>query len=203
MAFLRCDKCQRSLPGAVVNTPAPVGCPVCGAQLLVEVFPAFLRPVTRGRASEALVSQEDAGCFYHPHKKAVVPCEDCGRFLCALCDLEIDARHVCPACVETARQGGKGLRTGGQRTLHDQAALALAVAGAATFGLSYFVPILFGWVSILTAPVAAFLVVRYWREPANSPVPRSRARLIVAGLLAFLQIAAWLFLLYPSLHQHS
>ena len=191
MAFLRCDKCQRFLPGAVVNTPAPVGCPACGAQLLVEVFPAFLRPVTRGRASEALVSQEDAGCFYHPHKKAVVPCEDCGRFLCALCDLEIDARHVCPACVETARQGGRSLRTADQRTLHDGVALTLAALG----------PMLFGWGSLITAPIALVMVVRYWNEPVRSPVPRSRARLIVAGLLALLEIAGWLTFLSFYLHR--
>ena len=125
MAILQCDKCHTPLPGAAVNTLTPVACPACGAGLILQVFPAFLRPVARGRSSEALASQEDAGCFYHPHKKAVVPCEDCGRFLCALCDLEIDDRHACPVCVEIARQAGRGLWAGGQRTLHDQMALAV------------------------------------------------------------------------------
>ena len=197
MAFLRCDKCQRPLPGAVVNTAAPVGCPACGARLLVEVFPAFLRPVARGRASEALVSQEEAGCFYHPHKKAVVPCEDCGRFLCALCDLEIDGRHVCPACVDTARQAGQSLRAAGQRTLHDQVALTVLLggllAGVFTVGIT----------AAISAPVALFLVIRYWNEPARSPVPRTRARLIVVGVLALLEIAGWSTLLYFYLHRHS
>ena len=193
MAFLRCDKCQTPLPGAAVNTLAPVACPACRASLIVQVFPAFLRPVARGRASEALGSQEDAGCFYHPHKKAVVPCEDCGRFLCALCDLEIDGRHVCPACVEIARQGGKSLRAGGQRTLHDQVALTLAALG----------PAIIGWGSIITAPIALFMVVRYWNEPKRSPVPRTRARLIVAGLLALLELTGWFILLYFALHRRS
>lgn len=197
MAFLRCDKCQRQLPGALANTPAPVECPSCRALLLVQVFPAFLRPVVRGRASEALASQEDAGCFYHPHKKAVVPCEDCGRFLCALCDLEIDGQHVCPACVEIARQAGKSLRAGGQRTLHDQMALSVLFGGVAV-GL-----ITVGVATIITAPIALFLVIRYWNEPARSPVPRTRARLIVAGVLALLQIAGWSFALYYYLHGGS
>ncbi len=191
MALLRCDKCQTPLPGAVVNTLTPVACPACRTALIVQVFPAFLRPVTRGRASEALASQEDAGCFYHPHKKAVVPCEDCGRFLCALCDLEIDGRHVCPSCVEIARQAGKSLHTGNERVLHDQVAASVVLIG------------MFVGVSPITAPVALFMVIRYWNEPKRSPVPRSRSLLVVAGLLALLQIAGWLVFLYFYLHRSS
>lgn len=193
MAFLRCDKCQTPLPGMVANTLTPTECPACGTTLILHVFPALLRPVVRGRASEALSSQEDAGCFYHPHKKAVEPCEDCGRFLCALCDLEIDGRHVCPSCVEIARQAGKNLRTSGQRTLHDQVALTLAALG----------PAIIGWGSIITAPIALFMVVRYWNEPKRSPVPRTRAVLIVAGVLALLELAGWSTLLYFFLHRPS
>ncbi len=197
MALLQCDKCQTPLPGAVVNTLTPVACPACGTALILQVFPAFLRPATRGRSSEVLASQEDAGCFYHPHKKAVVPCEDCGRFLCALCDLEIDNRHVCPACVEVARQAGRGLRTGGRRTLHDQVALAVLLGGMAlgTFTV--------GVTTMISAPVALFMVIRYWNEPARSPVPRGRGRLVVTGLLALSQIVGWLFVLYTYLHRHS
>ena len=191
MALLRCDKCQTPLPGAVVNTLTPMECPACGAGIIVQIFPAFLRPAARGRASEVLASQEDAGCFYHPQKKAVVPCADCGRFLCALCDLEIDGRHVCPTCMEIARQAGKGLRTSGQRTLHDQVALTVTVVGM-VLGVSF-----------ITGPVALFMVVRYWNEPARSPVPRSRSRLIVAGILALLQTLAWAGLLCVYLSHPS
>lgn len=187
MALLRCDKCQALLPGAAVNTPDLTACPACGVATYAQVFPAFVRPVARGRISEALASQEDAGCFYHPHKKAVTPCDDCGRFLCALCDLEIDGRHVCPSCVEIARQAGKSLRTASQRTLHDQMALAFAVVGMVV------------GVSFVTGPVALFMAIRYWNEPKSSPVPRGRSRLIVAGLLGLLQTAVWSFLLYVYL----
>ncbi len=194
MALLRCDKCQTPLPGSAVNTHVPVACPACGVAMVAEVFPAFARPAARGRTSEALASAEDAGCFYHPHKKAVVPCDDCGRFLCALCDLELDGRHVCPTCVEAARVAGKSLRAGGQRTLHDQVALTVLFGGMAV-GL-----ITVGFATVITAPIALFLVIRYWNEPARSPVPRTRARLIVAGVLALLQIAGWSFVLYRYLY---
>ncbi len=188
MALLRCDKCQTVLPGAVVNTGTLVACPACGVSTLVQVFPAFSRAAPRGRAAEALTSAEDASCFYHPSKKAAVPCDRCGRFLCTLCDLELDGRHVCPECIEVARKSGQTLRSDG-RTLHDQVALTLAVLG----------PLLIGWGSIITAPIALFMVARYWNEPRRSPVPRGRWRLVAAGTFALLQTGAWLFLLYSFL----
>ena len=187
MALLRCDKCQTALPGAVVNTGTLVACPACGVATLVQVFPAFARVAPRGRTAEALASAEDAGCFYHPTKKAVVPCDECGRFLCALCDLELDGRHVCPECIEVARKAGKTLR-GGTRTLHDQLALAIAALGT-----------VIGVLGFVSGPVALFMAIRYWNEPRRSPVPRGRWRLVVAGILGGLQTGGWLFLLYAYL----
>ena len=196
MAILRCDRCQTPLPGAAANTGTPVACPACGATLIVQVFPAFGRPAPRGRSAEPLASAEDAGCFYHPQKKAVVPCEDCGRFLCALCDLEIDGRHVCPACVENARQAGRPLLLG-SRTLHDRVAqtvlLAGTLLGVVTGGLA----------TLLAGPIALGMTIFYWNEPARSPVPRRRTRLVVIALLSLLQIAGWSFALYSFVHRHS
>ena len=189
MPLLRCDKCQTVLPGAVVNTGTLVACPACGVPTLVQLFPAFSRPVARGRVAEALGSAEDASCFYHPSKKAAVPCDECGRFLCTLCDLELDGRHICPECVEVARKGGKTLRAS-THTLHDQVALAVASIGL--------VPP-FWFLSFATGPVVLFMAIRYWNEPRRSLVPRSRWRLVVAGMLGALQTGGWLFLLYSYL----
>ena len=37
------------------------------------------------RAASAL--DGEASCYFHAHKRAAVPCDGCGRFLCSLCDL--------------------------------------------------------------------------------------------------------------------
>ena len=68
MPLLRCDKCQTPLPGAAVNTLTPIACPACGTSLIVQVFPAFLRPGARGRVSVTLGSAEAAGGFSPPRK---------------------------------------------------------------------------------------------------------------------------------------
>ncbi len=192
--YLLCDRCRTVLTGASVNTPEPIGCPGSHAPLLARVFPAFFREQAGVRGAESVVSGEDASCFYHPRKKAVVPCQQCGRFLCALCDLELDGRHLCPGCVEAGRtaNGTLALQNGlllQPRTLHDKMALGLAVVPL--------FPVLLGF-TLFTAPVALFLVVRYWNEPRRRPIPAGRGRLIVAGLLALGQLAAWgcIFYLY-------
>lgn len=185
MTLLRCDKCQTALPGAVVHTGTLVACPACGVPTLVHVFPAFGRPVPRGRTPEALASPGDAGCFYHPGKKAVVPCDDCGRFLCALCDLEPgDGRHVCPACAQAAGRGG--LR-GGPHTLSDRLTLGVACLG------------LIPGVNVLVGPVALVLVARFWNEPRRGPVPRGRWRLVAAGLLGLVETGVAGFVLFSYL----
>ena len=193
--YLLCDKCGTVLTDAAVNTPEPVACPDCHAPLLARVFPAFFRAQAGVRAAESVVSDEDAGCFYHPRKKAVVPCQQCGRFLCALCDLKLDGRHLCPGCVEAGRaaNGALALQNGlllQPRILHDKLALGLATVPL--------IPIFLGF-TLFTAPVALFLVVRYWNEPRRRPVPSGRGRLILAGLLALGQLAAWGCLFYYRL----
>ena len=60
-----------------------------------------------------------------------------------------------------------------------------------------------GTATMISAPIALFMVIRYWNEPARSPVPRSRARLILTALLALLQITGWFFILYTYQHRHS
>src|SRR6266487_4437379 len=89
---IRCTQCQTLLLEGVFNRPDFAPCPNCGALLAVEVFPALFRRIAPGRAAEAILIEGEAGCFYHPQKKAVAPCEVCGRFLCAVCDCEVKDR---------------------------------------------------------------------------------------------------------------
>lgn len=170
------------LPGELVNHPEMTPCPHCGAPSLVQLFPAFFRPVAAGQTGELLVLDTEASCFYHPDRKAIVPCESCGCFLCALCDCQLSEKHFCPACLETAPKKGRIRNLDNERTLYDSIALALAVLPAAVVFGVYF--------TFITAPLAVYVALRYWNAP-RSIVGRTRVRYIVALVLAFLQIAAW------------
>jgi hypothetical protein len=148
------------------------------------LFPAFFRSTHLGSAGETIVIEGEAGCFFHPEKKAVVPCAECGRFLCALCDLELNGRHLCPGCLESGQRKGKLVELERRRTLYDTAAIEFAL-----------LPILLGPVTLLTAPTALFLVFYGWNKP-RSLVPRSRWLFIVAFFLAAAQIVSWCAIFY-------
>jgi hypothetical protein len=177
-----CAKCRAPIPVEDWNRAGFSGCPICRTRVIALVFPALFRD-QRTASAPALVAQEgEAACFYHPAKKAVAPCDQCGRFLCALCQVDFLGAHWCPGCIENNRRKGKLAQLDNSRTLYDGVALALA-----------FYPLLLIWPTILTAPAALWLTAKYWRAPL-SLAPRSRWRFYAAALIAVLQIGAWIWL---------
>ncbi len=139
----------------------------------------MLRPSGPGAVGEAVMVEGEASCFYHPAKKAVLLCESCGRFLCAVCDVEMNGVHLCPACVESGKKKGRLKQLENRRTLYDSLALAVAVY-----------PIILVWPTLISAPAAIYIAVRYWNAP-SSVVPRSKWRAVLAIILALLQIVGW------------
>jgi hypothetical protein len=183
-----CTKCRAPLPPDFYNLAELCACPACGTLVQVEVFPAALRPTAVGSAGEAVLVEGEASCFYHPAKKAVVPCASCGRFLCAVCDVDLGDQHLCPACVESGRRKGRLEQLENRRTLYDSLALAVAIY-----------PIIAVWTTIIGAPIAIYLSIRYWNAP-SSAIPRSKWRFIVAIILALIEIGVWVAVFIAIFH---
>jgi|SRR5579862_6355893 len=181
---VECPSCKAPLADNLLNQPELVPCASCGSMLRADVYPAFSRPFTPGRDGEALVIETEAGCFYHPQKKAVLPCDGCGRFLCALCDCELHGQHFCPTCLQAGRKKGKIKRLEQERTLYDNIALSLAIY-----------PLLIFYFTIVTAPMALILAIRFWNAP-RSIVHRTKARLVLAAGIASLEMIAWVLGIY-------
>ena len=178
--MLECTHCKTRLPARALNTGSLAACPGCGVLLRADVFPALAKPLDRGARGEALQLERQAACFYHPRKKAVVPCDVCGRFLCALCDVCLDGRHLCPTCLEKGKTGKQKIQNlEDQRTCYDSLALIAAT-----------VPMLIYWLTIFTAPLALYLTVRYWRSP-SSITGRTKIRFILAAVIAGVQMGGW------------
>ncbi len=172
-ADLPCPACRRPLPNDAHALAALSACPSCGGELEAIPFPALGRGPRVGRAAEATSTPEDAACFQHPGKRAVVPCDGCGRFLCALCDLEIEGNHLCPACLEAGRRKGTVAVLERSRTRWDRIATALT---------------LLILVCGVAAPVSAIantaITVLQWRKPQSRVAP-SRAFLLAATILSW------------------
>lgn len=161
---------------------------MCGSQLQVEVFPALFRRINPGRDGELSMVDGESSCFYHPQKKAVVPCQGCGRFLCALCDCELHGQHFCPACLEVGQTKGKIKNLQNTRTLYDSVALSLAI-----------LPLLLFYFTVVTAPMALYISFRYWNAPM-SLLRRSKVRFVLAIVLSTLQIIGWGVGIYFLVH---
>ncbi|HLJ48491.1 MAG TPA: hypothetical protein VKU01_20895 [Bryobacteraceae bacterium] len=180
-AALGCPNCQGDLPRELWNLDYESYCPRCKAPLAVVAFPAIARQ-TAGVAPELVTEGAEASCFYHPGKRAAVACDQCGRFLCSLCQVELSGQNWCPNCIERRRNEGKMVNLERRRTLYDNMALVLAT-----------LPALMLWPSLICAPMSLFVSIRYWRAP-SSIVPRTKVRFILAIVISLLEIAGWVFL---------
>jgi hypothetical protein len=157
-------------------------CPYCQKRLAVCVW-AMVRQNTN--ATAALSDQ--ATCFFHPDRAYQACCRQCGRFVCALCDLQLGAEHVCPTCFERGRvESGVEVSKAEWRyrdVLYDSIAV--------TIGWGW---ILFWPVFVAAVPSAIFLHVKYRKAPRSYLIPRSGWRFwaAYAGL-------AWLPLLLAGM----
>jgi uncharacterized paraquat-inducible protein A len=174
---IACGACFYPIPPEDWNREDGARCPNCHQRVRVLVFAAMNSNAT-GTLPAALQGEAEASCFYHPQNRAAQVCGECGRFLCNLCELDVDGRAVCPRCFE---QAGPVVT---HRTMHDTTALALS-----TF------PVLFWPAAFVGAPWALFLVVRRWSTPL-SIVPRTKIRFILAALFALSEISFAVFVVY-------
>lgn len=172
------------MPWALGNTPELAKCPSCNVTIYVAVFPQMFRPPERGRSGETLLTDGEASCYYHSHKKAVVACSNCGRFLCALCDIDFNGRHLCSLCLEAANRKKNIKNLENRRVLYDDLALSLAI-----------VPLIIFYLTLITAPIVLYIAIRYWKAP-TSIMPRSKFRFVLAILIALLQIAGWIAVVF-------
>lgn len=185
--MFNCPNCRSALAREYFNTRELVRCPVCKTDFRSAVYPAMVRPFEQGGSGEMLTGERQASCFFHQRKKAVVACATCGRFLCTLCDLEINGRHICPKCLETGRTRSKLQELENKRVCYDAIALSVAIW-----------PMLTVWLTIMSAPIAIYLSIRHWKSP-SSIIPRTKVRFVAAIGLAVLQIGGWVLVFGSAL----
>ena len=179
ITVVACSKCGRPIDPHYLNVDHAVDCSGCGSELRTRVFPAlYHRPAATPAA--IITAATEASCFYHSENLAVAACDSCGRFVCGICKIEISGRSVCPSCINSGIKTRKLIGLESHRTMYDTVALLLAT-----------IPSFLLWPSILTAPAAIYVSVRYWRAP-SSIVRRSKIRFILAVVLALAQIGFWI-----------
>ena len=123
----------------------------------------------------------EAACFDHPGKRAVAACQQCGRFVCPLCSVELPGGIYCPSCVAAGAGQARIANVDAPRTLYDSIALTLPIAS-----------LLVMWpLTIAAAPASLVISITKWTQPL-SLVRHSRWRFVVAILVSLAAILAWI-----------
>jgi hypothetical protein len=136
-------------------------CPFCDLKVDIRAW-----PVATQNTNIAAAMPEQATCFFHPEKAFQACCQRCGRFVCALCDLQLGSEHVCPTCFDRGR-ADTGLNGGKAEWRHRD---VLYDSIALSIGWIWIIV----WPSITAAlPIAIYLHVKYRKAPRSYLIPRS------------------------------
>jgi uncharacterized paraquat-inducible protein A len=177
--IVRCGRCGAALTIPDATGAGEVDCRSCGATTGVWLFPALHRTRSPEQA-QPILEEGHSSCLSHPQKRAVAVCDGCGRFMCALCDVDWNGEHLCPTCIahrKSADHEGT-LRT--EYFHYDLIALLLALVAIPTSFMGVFI-----------APIVIFLGVRYWKAPWR-PVPYRKWTMVLAVLLATMAMVGWI-----------
>ncbi|MBL9172915.1 MAG: hypothetical protein JNL10_05225 [Verrucomicrobiales bacterium] len=191
MKTLPCPLCRAAVTPVGAPGTGMEQCPDCGVKLRIEVFPAAEKVETPA-APQARSGPGEAACFYHESRRAVVPCDRCGRFLCALCDLPVGGLHLCPACLGSRTQDAALAPLESRRLRPDLIAGYILLLGVLSCGVLF----------PLTG-LAALGVLRRFRNHPPSLVDSSAGRIRLAYVLAVVEVvfgtAFWIaFLAAPQ-----
>jgi len=185
MAGIHCPHCN-----GLNEFTAPVAqreaftCRFCRTAATVEVFPAYGRGFQPGRAGVA-VGGEEAACYFHAEKRAEAACDQCGRYVCALCEIHVGGRHFCPQCF-----GGDANRPAASSVTERSRAMPGRLGFWVAFG-----SFLLGPLAMIGGPMAVYWGIQGFRVPGSLTGKRNRVLAGLAVLLGLAETTLWLVLL--------
>lgn len=185
-----CPNCGETWPADLANRLMPGRCPSCRAEARLHVFPALFRAESTGAEGGSAAIDGESTCFYHPGKRATEICEGCGAFMCALCDVELAGRHVCPRCIERGQVPEARETMIPPHTRLDQIAGSLGLLSLLTFFMCF--------PGIMLGPLAVGFGIASLARP-RGPVPYVRwgaAGGIIAGGIATLLAISWMLFFF-------
>ncbi len=174
-----CPKCKTPLAGIGEADAGEGVCGGCATIIEYTLYPVRNRPKPVARAVRSV--DGDATCYFHPQNQAVAVCDECGRYVCTVCELPgEDGRRLCPPCVSAGRKKTK--LKADEVVVYDSLAFTLAL-----------LPVLFWPATLLTAPAALFIAIYGWKKP-RSLVRPGAWKLITAVVVSAIEIGLWVTL---------
>jgi uncharacterized paraquat-inducible protein A len=150
-------------------------CPTCFGSFEGTRFQPSDRQAAVQRLGESGPGTETA-CAAHSDNVAVVNCQRCGVFMCALCRIDADEMALCPACFD--RLSAEGALASTRTTFRDYSRQA---SNTAIAGLLLWV---FG---LIIGPVAIYYGIRSLKQLRQMGESGGRARAVIAILAGLVE----------------
>jgi hypothetical protein len=190
MTPVRCPQCSELIELSESGpTRGETTCPRCTASVEFEWFPALARGIESG-GSGVLSLPDQASCFSHADKRAEAACDECGRYMCALCEIRVGARKLCPTCFERGSRDVPAARAVRFRILYAHVGVFVALGS-----------LLFVLFAVVGAPIAIGLGVFGLCRPGSITGRRAfvaASVAIVIGLVELLVFGAIWFGLFTK-----
>ena len=187
---LRCGKCSSLFQSRLLGPNEKAICEGCASAQEFYVFPAFARKPAPCGVTDVVPGEGDEHCYYLEDRKAVATCGDCGRPVSAFMKVAIGSEVSCLTCLETKREDKDDPRVETRRIACDNRALMIAALPVVT--------VIAFPVSLLTAPLALFFVLRDRSAGTLSILSKSHWKFGLATALAVLQIGFWSWTIYSA-----
>lgn len=158
-------------------------CRGCSSSFEAMRFQPPDRAAAVQRLGEAGPGAETA-CAAHPANVAVVNCQRCGVFMCALCRIDADEMALCPACFD--RLSAEGALASTRTSFRDYGRQA---SNTAIVGLPL---IVFG---LAIGPAAIYYGLRSLKQLRQMGETTGRARAVIAILAGLLEAGVGGFML--------
>ena len=177
---LRCSKCQVYFKTEDLGPVEDVKCHGCGAKYRLNVFPSFARkPVVL--SDQDVLPVDDAHCYHAEDRRAVAKCDDCGRGVSEFMKVSLGKSRVsCLTCLKSHQEDVDEFLFENRRTATDNRALLLAL-----------LPLVVLPVTLFTAFVALFFIVKDWHSGTRSPMSPGGWKFKAALGLVIVQLGFW------------
>ena len=186
-APITCGNCDAEISPAFWRGDDFLRCSRCGQPVSVMVFPALLSGPATGQTGKQRLDQEEASCFFHPDRQAERACDYCGRFVCALCDLDFGQKHICPSCLDAAGENREiAVDIEHRRVCYEEVAFLLAA-------LPLILGFLMWWLWIISGPAAIFVALWSWKRSSKFGSTGTLKRL-AAIMLGGAEVFAWILI---------
>ncbi len=176
MILFECVKCKKEYQISDMgdNSIDTIICHGCGKKNKVVIYDTILKELNQGEKICTVTEDDDANCYKHQKNLAVKSCEHCGAYICSLCDIEVNGKHICPDCFNNQQNSPSN---GKSNFMHAQLAFILSIVQVFIW---YLIP-------IFSIGIIIYSII-FWRKDKNPYSNSSKIFFVLAILISLIAL---------------